>query len=126
MKWPVLTDYLDTTITERTVPPTDEQAWSPLDLLSQLRFMQRGNIIFSYRGPISDEVITSVLHLNETRFTDMALSPLVRKRLLNILIESLQNIFHHHDEDGHSDQEAILIIGRVADGFFIHTGNSLE
>lgn len=109
------------------LPPASGPAGTDptFDLLSHLRTMQQGNIVLSYRGRLTGDIITSILELTEARFEDMALAPLLRKRLINILIESLQNIFHHAGERP-VHQEAILIIGRVNEGFFVHTGNYLN
>ena len=66
--------------------------------VKQLCAEMGGNeVFFSYEGDISSERINSILDEVEKRFTELSTKLKVRKKIYNILIEALQNLFHHSD-----------------------------
>ncbi|SDJ90871.1 hypothetical protein SAMN05421823_101392 [Catalinimonas alkaloidigena] len=87
--------------------------------------MQADNVILAYRGDLSSNIISCILQLAEVRFSEMKVETLLRKRLLNVLIESLQNVFHHADCEGPSRKygDSVLIISRILKRYFVFTGN---
>ncbi len=54
-----------------------------------------GDIICSYIGDISGELIYETLEKIEILLTDRDEDPKVVKKVYNVLVEALQNLFHH-------------------------------
>ena len=59
-------------------------------------------------------------------------SPRARKRVFNVLVECIQNVYHHMDTGKSfkvvgpgelSTRSAVLIIGKIGSGYYITTGN---
>jgi hypothetical protein len=59
--------------------------------------------------------------------------PKVKKKVFNVLVECLQNLYHHIDKDGVKieelesfDNSALLMIAKNIDNYQIMTGNYME
>lgn|SRR5690554_725781 len=92
--------------------------------------MNEDNIILSFKGGITSELLTSILQIVESKMETLNESSKVRKRVYSILVEVLQNLYHHMDEEKINLQDkyndAIFILGRKEDFYVIHTGNYLK
>ena len=55
-------------------------------------------VMLSYKGTITSELITSILAFVEARFAEIKATPMVRRKIVSVLVEALQNIFHHDDK----------------------------
>lgn len=53
--------------------------------------------VFSFKGNVTAEIITNILTDIEDRLKEKQEDSKVRKRMYNILVEALQNLFHHVD-----------------------------
>lgn len=97
--------------------------------IDQYQMMRNHHLIFGYRGAMSNELITSILQLTETKLKEMDLPFKKKKSIINILIECLQNILYHSDKSA-VDQEVqspcIFLIGRREDEIFIQIGNYIQ
>ena len=90
--------------------------------------MEKNNIMLSFKGDITSELLTSVLQIMESKMQNLDEAPKTKKKVYNVLVECLQNLYHHMDEfndesvdnDGRS---AIFMIGKVDDEYRILTGN---
>lgn len=91
--------------------------------------MNEGDVLLAYKGSITSDLITNVLEFIETKLGDIDASAGVKKKVYNVLVESLQNLYHHIDELPDSMKEefdskfAVLVISRVKDTYKISTGN---
>jgi len=54
-----------------------------------------GDIVIEYKGEISSELITNLLEVFESKIDEIKVSSKIRKRLYNVLVEGLQNLYHH-------------------------------
>jgi hypothetical protein len=87
------------------------------------------NVILTYRGNIDSEIINNILDTVENKMVEGDENPRLRKKVYNVLVESLQNLFHHVDkvpgdfEDQESEKFGILIIKKDAGAYNINTGN---
>lgn len=93
--------------------------------------MNEGDVILSYKGSITADLITSVLGLIELKLEESPDKPNVKKRLYNVMVESLQNLFHHVDEPDESlnvygNNFGVFVISRDIDGYIISTGNFIK
>lgn len=103
-----------------------------MDIFKYYSELEQGRIILSFKGKISEEFLSSVYQTMENHFEEGAEDIRLKKKIYYILIECLQNVFHHtgnlNDENGKSDFEgndnAIFMISKsLADNYVITTGN---
>lgn len=92
--------------------------------------LNEGEVILSYKGSITSDLISNVLEVVEEKLDDLGESSKVKKKVYNVLVEGLQNLYHHVDDlpdDVRGDIEpkfGILVITRIeANVFKITTGN---
>ena len=91
-----------------------------------------GNVILFYKGNVDSDVINYVLDTVENKMVEVNELPRLRKKVYNVLVESLQNLYHHVDrvpddfEDQISEKFGLLIIKRVDEGYKILTGNFIQ
>ena len=87
------------------------------------------DMFFSYEGDITSEQINSILESIEGKFDGLSTNSKLRKKVYNIMVESLQNLFHHSDEvpedmvDELGKRFGIVIITTKDDGFVLTFGN---
>ena len=88
-----------------------------------------GNIILFYKGNIDSDVINHILDTVEEKMVAVDEQSKLRKKVYNVLVESLQNLYHHvdkvpHDfEDQTTDKYGLLTVKKVDNGYEIITGN---
>ena len=88
-----------------------------------------GDVLMAYKGDISSELISNVLEVVESRMDDYSEESKIRKKVYNVLVESLQNLYHHIDElppEMHKEFDkkfGILVVSKVDDKYKISTGN---
>lgn len=58
---------------------------------------KNSNVLFSYKGAITPIKITDFLDEIEERVAENEESPKLKRKIYNILVESLQNIYHHSE-----------------------------
>ncbi|MBW8051096.1 MAG: hypothetical protein FVQ77_12305 [Cytophagales bacterium] len=97
-----------------------------LNTYEYFKKMEKENILLSFKGSVTAELLTSILLITETKLKKIEDKPIVKKKVFNILVECLQNVYHHFDNpdmDNGALHSAILMIGREVDKYFILTGN---
>ena len=88
-----------------------------------------GNVILFYKGNIDSDLINNILDTIEDKLVEVNEKSWLRKKIYNVLVESLQNLFHHVDrvpgdfEDQISDKFGLIEIKKVDGGYRIITGN---
>jgi len=97
------------------------------NIFSIYQAMDNSGIILSFKGDITSELLTSVLQIMENRLDSFQEEPKIKKKVYHILVECLQNLYHHMDEipsyiNG-KDRSAIFMIGKTDQGYSIITGN---
>ncbi len=87
-----------------------------LDIFDFYDKMDKHNIMLSFKGNVTSELLTSILQIMESQMDNLDESPKMRRKVYNILVECLQNLYHHIDEkivddsDTH-ERNAIFAIG---------------
>ena len=106
-----------------------------LDIYDFYDKMERNNILLSFKGDITSELLTSILQIMESKLETMHEEPKVKKKVYNVLVECLQNLYHHMDEivltaeempEGDKIRSAIFMVGKVDNQYNIITGNYIR
>lgn len=98
------------------------------DIQDFYNMMERGNIMLSFKGEVTSDLLTSILQIMETKMETLDEPPKIKKKVYNILVECLQNLYHHIDEDdkltAQNEKSALFMIRKEQDGeYSIMTGN---
>ena len=106
---------------------------SGIDIYELYDRMNMNNILLSFKGDITTELMTSILQIMEDRLDAYKESPKTRKKVYNVMVECLQNLYHHIDsvprnlgEIEDQDRSAIFMIGLDESGYRIITGNYVQ
>jgi hypothetical protein len=83
--------------------------------------MDRNNILLSFKGEITSELVTSVLQIIETKLGSSEQNEALKKRVFYVLMESLQNLHHHAGV--HGEGSGIFAISKTDGCYGITTGN---
>jgi len=93
----------------------------------------KNNIILFYKGNVDSDVINHILDTVEDKMIQVNDQSRLRKKVYNVLVESLQNLYHHVDvplNNGKSDDcksnFGIFILSKLDDAFRISTGNFIH
>ena len=88
-----------------------------------------GDVLMAFKGRISSELISNVLEVVESKMDEYSESSKIRKKVYNVLVESLQNLYHHIEvlpevmQKDYDDKFGILVVSRHDDRYKISTGN---
>lgn len=88
--------------------------------------------ILYYKGNIDSDLINKVLDTVEGKLVTVKENPKTRKKVYNVLVESLQNLYHHVEkvpegfEDQSSEKFGILAVSKINEGYKIITGNFIR
>ncbi len=102
------------------------------NLYNLYRTMENENVILSFKGIVTVELLTSVLNITESILQEMQEPIRIKKKVFNILVECMQNLYHHGGEHGlkdaanSEDYAALVVISKIKGGFEIKTGNYLQ
>lgn len=99
-----------------------------IDIFDFYQSMERNNIMLSFKGGVTSELLTSILQIMENKLDNLEEQPKTRKKVFNVLVECLQNLYHHTDESASVDNplagnSAIFMISRGETSYDILTGN---
>ena len=102
-----------------------------LDIYDFYEKMERNKIMLSFKGDITSELLTSILQIMESKLDNLQEEPKIKKKVYNVLVECLQNLYHHMDEvnsmeaqnGGLGNRTAIFMIGKIDNEYNIFTGN---
>jgi len=94
--------------------------------------LNEGDILLAYKGSISSELINNVLDAVESKLKDFHEHSKVRKKIYNVLVESLQNLYHHIDDlpesfkDQFDARFGVLVVSKEEGQYKISTGNFIN
>jgi len=102
-----------------------------VDVYKLYERMQDNNIMLSFKGEVSFDLVRSVLDILEGRLEKIEDNPKVKKKVFNILVECLQNLGHHvesssHNTDEEHDNTALLMIWTEETAYRVATGNYIK
>jgi len=61
--------------------------------------MEQEKVILSFNGVVTADFLTAVLDIMENKMSNLNDSPNIKKKVFNVLVECLQNLYHHIDEE---------------------------
>ncbi|MNU73276.1 hypothetical protein D3C71_627550 [compost metagenome] len=104
------------------------------DIYELYQTMERENILLSFKGVVTSDLLSSVLSIMESKMDYMDESPKLKKKVFNVLVECLQNLYHHIDSNDDNDRNmtrieaksALFMIAKKDDHFVIRTGNYID
>ena len=91
--------------------------------------LDSGDVLMAFKGSITSELISNVLEVVESRMDEYSESSKIRKKVYNVLVESLQNLYHHIEVlpkemlKDFDDKFGILVVSREDNRYKISTGN---
>ena len=102
-----------------------------LDIYDFYGKMEKHNIMLCFKGAVTSELLSSILTIMESKMDTLEEAPKTKKKVFNVLVECLQNLYHHIDEApenemGIDSKSAIFMIGRMDDHYSIITGNFIQ
>ncbi len=86
------------------------------------------NLILVYEGEFTQEITKSVLAMAERNMDSFGEQSTVKRKVFNIMVESLQNICKHSDsfqQEIYGKNNAIFMIGKSDDAYLITSGNPI-
>ena len=90
------------------------------------------NIILHYKGNIDSDIINHILDTVEEKMTEINEQSKLCKKVYNVLVESLQNLYHHADKvpsdfpDQSAERFGMLVVKKVDAGYVIITGDFVD
>tara|TARA_B100000809_G_scaffold259966_1_gene305997 strand:+ start:594 stop:1106 length:513 start_codon:yes stop_codon:yes gene_type:complete len=92
--------------------------------------MEKGNIMLSFKGEVTSDLLTSILQIMESKMETLEEPPKIKKKVYNILVECLQNLYHHLDDDDFktkiNEKSALFMIRKEGGEYSIMTGNFIS
>jgi hypothetical protein len=98
-------------------------------VFDQYQMMRTHHLIFGYRGTLTNDLITSLLQLSDSKLKELKTPFRKKKSIINILIECLQNILYHSESfhDGlFSGHHCLFLLGKRESDYFIQIGNFID
>ena len=93
--------------------------------------LEKQRIMLSFKGDLSPDLISAILNLVERKMEISEPDHRVRKRVFNVVMECLQNLFHHNNrtmiqDSGATrkeDPQGVVMIAHDETGYSVLTGN---
>ena len=96
---------------------------------SKFREMMDNHIVLSFKGEITSDIITMVLQIMESKLDAVNEKGTVKKKIFNILVECMQNLYHHSESEVVGDEHsrrAMLELFFDDEYYNILTGNYIK
>ena len=101
------------------------------DVYDFYRKMEDEKIILSFKGEFTSDLLTSILHILESKMLALEIDPKKKKRVFNVLVECFQNLYHHIEnlgdaEDMGFEKSALVMVKHEGEKFIVRTGNFVK
>lgn len=102
-----------------------------VDIASQNSVHKDDKVLISYEGDISDQCIDQILTLSELKLNRVEKNVRVKKKVFRIIVEMIQNIYHHYAKFATKGNENILrmvkfTLDKQDNTYTICTGNHIS
>ena len=96
--------------------------------------LERHRVMLSFKGSLTPDLVTALLGLVERKMEVIETDARARKRVFNVVMECLQNLFHHNAHlrliDGGAvptkDPHGVVMIVHQEKGYSVLTGNFMS
>jgi len=101
-------------------------------IYSLYQTMEKEKVILSFNGDVTADFLTAVLDIMENKMNDLDETPKIKKKVYYVLVECLQNLYHHIVEEGIEESDniasksALVMVVKDDQGFMIQTGNYID
>ncbi|MCB0764693.1 MAG: SiaB family protein kinase [Flavobacteriales bacterium] len=93
--------------------------------------LERQRVMLSFKGGLTEDLVTALLGLVEHKMDLIEADPKARKRVFNVVMECLQNLYHHNthvkpgsEAAGESgNPHGVVMIAQSEKGYSVLTGN---
>ncbi len=93
--------------------------------------LEKQRIMLSFKGDLTPELVTALLAIVERKMASMEPDAKARKRVFNVVMECLQNLYHHNanvaaianDEAAELPAQGVVMIAQNERGYSVLTGN---
>ena len=93
-----------------------------MDIFDVYKQMERNDILLAFKGEVTSDLLSSVFQIMETKMDNLNENPKLKRKVYHILVEILQNLYHHLDEiseqDGDINKSAIFTVGKKDSDYF--------
>lgn len=86
-------------------------------------------LLLAYQGNITDSLTNNLLALAENKLAMVEYNSRIKKKVFNILVEVLQNIYHNQDEikeSSDSFQEIMVMVVKNSTSYEVISGNFIK
>lgn len=93
--------------------------------------MEDNKLMMQFKGEVTSEIIEMFLSSTEQKLEEQQIKTSVRKRIFNIMVECLQNLYHHTDRnlnlpEGGNSKNAMIQLYMNPDTYTIESGNYIR
>lgn len=101
-----------------------------LDTLNKFKNLKESEeLLLAYQGIITDSLTDNLLALAENKLAMVEYNSRIKKKVFNILVEVLQNIYHNQEEMKNSDesfQEIMIMLVKNTTSYEVISGNFIK
>ncbi len=87
--------------------------------------MNENQLMLSYRGEMSQEIVMALLKLTENKLTQSNFDTSIKTRVFGVMVECLQNITQHTEKTEFAKSN-MFMIGCSEQGAIIYSGNVIR
>lgn len=101
-----------------------------LDTINRFKNLTEGEeLLVAYQGKITDSLTNNLLALAENKLAMVEYNSRIKKKVFNILVEVLQNIYHNQEEiksSIDSFQEIVIMVIKNGSTYEVISGNFIK
>ncbi len=90
------------------------------------RTMMSRSLILAYQGDVTQETTKSILTMAERSLEASEGDVTIKRKVFNVMVESLQNIVRHNERPPKGAHPAIFLIGREGNSYAVMSGNPVS
>lgn len=96
-----------------------------MDAHKHFEQLDKENIMVSFKGDLTKPLLDAILSLIEEKLEDFEAPTVTRKKVFNVMVECLQNLYHHNEENSNTvkDGAIIVMLAKNSTGYSVITGN---
>src|ERR1039458_8710476 len=95
-----------------------------------LQVMERNNVLLAFTGEFDMRVINALVNSVRGKINSVESNPSVQKKVYNIMVECLENLFRHSEDSLLDDISlhsfAIFTLHKQGNDYYLVTGNYIQ